>query len=435
MRTSLGIICRCAAVMMIPLLILASCSKVTYSEPVIVDQSPLSFDIDWSKVVSEGEEPPQSVTVIMSRVKSMVGHYMWHVDSDGNVCSGVVSDGQPEPELPEEPELPAEPEQPADPEQPAEPGQPVEPEQPAEPELPEPSELSDQPEQPAQPEQQEMLVNGIYMVSGFACGKDDELLSNFSDFESSGDILLKDLYVEVPELTEEELIALDIQDLNPGIPFIRQTGRLYHVVEENGGVREMPAEGGVKLTFEQLTCELGFSLHLEIEEGVEVERVVGVISGLPVKAYLMSGYVDAEKTGKVCFEMTDDSGEEGKTGSCTYSGHVLSFGLTSSKESIVSIGDGVFNGFIKARYVKSEEEVYEHIFNVSFNLKKMIDASGLMSKVAKKQEIYRLDEREYVFDINTLLKITKENIMSDSEGGFEEWEEDDSKDEGLNPEV
>ena len=102
MRTRLGIICRCAAVMMIPLLILASCSKVTYSEPVIVDQSPLSFDIDWSKVVSEGEEPPQSVTVIMSRVKSMVGHYMWHVDSDGNVCSGVVSDGQPEPELPEE---------------------------------------------------------------------------------------------------------------------------------------------------------------------------------------------------------------------------------------------------------------------------------------------------------------------------------------------
>ena len=65
----------------------------------------------------------------------------------------------------------------------------------------------------------------------------------------------------------------------------------------------------------------------------------------------------------------------------------------------------------------------------------MIDASGLMSKVAKKQEIYRLDEREYMFDINTLLKITKENIMSDSEGGFEEWEEDDSKDEGLNPEV
>lgn len=411
MRTRLGIICRCAAVMMIPLLILASCSKVTYSEPVILDQSPLSFDIDWSKVVSGGEEPPQSVTVIMSRVKSMVSHYMWHVDSDGNVCSGVVSDGQPEPELPADPEQPAEPEQ------------------------PELSEQSDQPEQPAQPEQQEMLVNGVYMVSGFACGKDDELLSNFSDFESSGDILLKDLYVEVPELTEEEFIALDIQDLNPGIPFIRQTGRLYHVVEENGGVREMPAEGGVKLTFEQLTCELGFSLHLEIEEGVEVERVVGVISGLPVKAYLMSGYVDAEKTGKVCFEMTDDSGEEGKTGSCTYSGHVLSFGLTSSKESIVSIGDGVFNGFIKARYVESEEEVYEHIFNVSFNLKKMIDASGLMSKVAKKQEIYRLDEREYMFDINTLLKITKENIMSDSEGGFEEWEEDDSKDEGLNPEV
>jgi hypothetical protein len=101
----------------------------------------------------------------------------------------------------------------------------------------------------------------------------------------------------------------------------------------------------------------------------------------------------------------------------------------------VSIGDGVFNGFIKARYAESEELVHEHVFNVSFNLKKMIDSSEILSSVIRKQEIYSLNVREQAFDITTKLNITKANIMSDSEGGIEEWEKDDSTDPGLNQEI
>jgi hypothetical protein len=241
--------------------------------------------------------------------------------------------------------------------------------------------------------------------------------------------------VEIPKLSEEEIAALDIQDLNPGIPFIRPTSHLYHVKEEDGGVRNIPSESGVRLGFDRLTCSLRLSLNLAIEEGVEVERVVGVISGLPVKAYVMSGYVDASQTGKMCFELENTDGMNEQTGLYVYSGSVISFGIVSSTENIVSIGDGVFNGFIKARYAESEELVHEHVFNVSFNLKKMIDSSEILSSVIRKQEIYSLNVREQAFDITTKLNITKANIMSDSEGGIEEWEKDDSTDPGLNQEI
>ena len=75
------------------------------------------------------------------------------------------------------------------------------------------------------------------------------------------------------------------------------------------------------------------------------------------------------------------------------------------------------------------------VFTVSFNIKEMIEKSKLMLRVGEKQEYCRLAYTECSFDTKKTLNVRKEDIMSDSQGGFVEWVEDESTDEGLNQEI
>ena len=373
--------------------LLVSCSKVRYSAPVVNDEVPLAFNMDWSGVIPEGETPPQSVKVMMTKVKSVVRHFVWDVDKDGNVITDKVTDtGEPAVET---------------------------------------------------------VTSGSYVVSGFCSYEDDHgLVSDVETFGSHEDLRMQNVAVRIPELTQEELELLGVKDYNPTTPYIRTIPPCYYVTGDGNGLWNVPSEGGVKLKFKHLTCRLNFSLQVGLEDGVQVERIVGVISGLPVRAYVMSGHVDADSTGKMLFPLeicggtsTSENREGIRMTSAKYAGSVESFGILPSADKMHRTGNGILNVLVVAKVVEPgvdgrTDKEYNRVFNAAFNMKSMIENAGLMMKVEDNSQRYELMASSYDFAISNTINVTKEMVKSDMEGGFDEWDKEDcSGDEGLNQEI
>lgn len=373
--------------------LVVSCSKVRYSAPVVNDEVPLVFTMDWSDVIPDGETPPQNTKVMMTKVKSVVRHFVWDVDKDGNVMTDKVTDS----------------------------GEPA----------------------------VETVTSGSYVVSGF-CSYEDEhgLISDVEAFGSHEDLRMQNVTVSIPELTQEELEQLGVKDYNPVSPYIRTIPPCYYVTGNGNGLWNVPSEGGVKLKFKHLTCRLNFSFQVGIEDGVQLERIAGVVSGLPVRAYVMSGHVEAEDTGKMLFplEICDGTSvSEDRDGirmtNAKYAGCVDSFGILPPVDKLQRTGNGILNILVMAKVVepgvdgKADKE-YNRVFNAAFNMKDMIENADLMTKIGSDSQRYELNASSCDFTISNTINVTKEMVKSDMEGGFDEWDKEDcSGDEGLNQEI
>ena len=352
--------------------LLLSCSKVQFAEPRVEAPSELSFDIDWSDVILDGPRRPDDMTVLMSKVKSVTRHYVWQVDSVGKVI--VANESVAE------------------------------------------------------------VDKGEYMVAGLSSYiHEDYVVSDVDKFLSSDEVLMKDVYVEIPLLENDEIEALDVLDFNPVSPYIRYVRPLYYVKPENNSLRNIPSENGVPLALKQFTCCLTFPVIMNVEDGVEIESVRGVISGLPLRVYMLSGDVDGSRTGKAVFTMQQTQ-KDPQTGDMIYEGRVNAFGLLPPEDPKMSTGNCILNVIISAK-VEDGDRTFERVFNVTMNMKEKITAAALMSIRDGKKECMRLECKEYRFDIKNQLKVTRKHVMSDAEGGFDIWEPEDGSVEGLNPEI
>jgi hypothetical protein len=208
----------------------------------------------------------------------------------------------------------------------------------------------------------------------------------------------------------------------------------------------------VKLIFEPLTCRLNFSVNVSAEVGVQLERVVGVISGLPVRAYVMSGQVEADTTGKMLFPMEVDgtpSSEYTKNNEnddvevvkARYVGSLNTFGIIPPDDNKLRTGEGILNIIVVAKLTEPQEDgkgdvVYDRVFNAAFNMKKLIEASGVMTRVNDYSELYNLKRFSCDFYMNNTLEIFREMVKTDNESGFEIWNEEDcGDDKGMNQEI
>ena len=80
--------------------------------------------------------------------------------------------------------------------------------------------------------------------------------------------------------------------------------------------------------------------------------------------------------------------------------------------------------------------VYDRVFNAAFNMKKLIEASGVMTRVNDYSELYNLKRFSCDFYMNNTLEIFREMVKTDNESGFEIWNEEDcGDDKGMNQEI
>ena len=265
------------------------------------------------------------------------------------------------------------------------------------------------------------VLPGDYYVMAF--NRDTALfeVEGLGAFAADAAYSMRDLRLRVREMRQAEIDTLmdnSHADFNPYYTYIKNSGPLFLDV-----MKQTFTEGGVqplRLQPEPLTQRLAFRFYVELEEGVEVERIVGEISGVAGETELMSGTVDDSVTCRVLFPAREVS-REGQT--VLYEGEVNVLGLFPGKDDSFITGPGILQLSIQAR---SGE--YERLFHAGINLKGTITRAGLMNALPGETG-FRVAREEAVLTVEALLKIKNNQIEPGGDGqGVEVWFDSDKID-------
>lgn len=432
---------------------LASCTMVEFSGTPIdkfddvedVKKShtaEVCFAVEWPKTMSN-EDVPLYVTVVMNRIQSSAAHYVYHLDSAGNLLESVdIPEDYPEEEIPSEDETPED----------DTPDENVEPQAEDVPdgETPGEGESEEPEEEPEEEYNPSAVLKGFYSIAAVAVSDfEDYIVPDVVDFKDSLDASMRDVYVTIPQLTREEKAEQQYIDYNSLYPYIRYVSPFYYVRPSQKTHTEVWSDTDdevlVKLKPQPLTRKISIGVNLDVEEGVTIDRLVGVISGVPSQVQLMTGYVDDERTSKMPFEMTSTDGKY-------YEGHVNAFGLFPPQADSLIVGPGILTVILHAS-VEENGVLHKRVRHSSVSLMKEIDAAEIMT-LTEDRSAYRfsdtvntdgegnqLEVKEYNIKVQGYkMVVTREKIIAGPDQGFEVWKpigdnEDPEVNPGLHPEV
>ena len=384
-RVNIGGILSVAAMLL--LFSVVSCSKVKYAGTIssidgdeLTKLSQICFEVDWANVGQDNR--PEEMTVLMTRIQNVTLHYLRHLDASGNMMDSEKEDS-----------------------------------------------LS-------------CIQSGLYTIMAVAaCEPADFVIPDVDQFEDSLEYRMRDVVVEIPRLTEQEQLDAELMDLNPVCPFVRTIEPFYYVRSDNSTNRLISSLGEgdttvIALKPEKLTRSIRFVISLQAEEGMTLDKVSAVISGVPYKAHLMTGTVSDHETGKVAFDMTGTFVKQ-VTDSLvrneyTYEGAINGFGLFPSSSELYHTGPGILNIILRASV--QTPQPHSRVFHSIINIKDEIEEAKLMLLVPDKDE-YRLSgTSEASVVIKKMVKLEK-SMLYESGHGSEIWRPTDpiEPDKDTNP--
>ena len=376
------------------LAMLMSCNKVQYgyvdtgeadhSNPSI---SEVSFSFDWSKMGEK--EVPEDLTVVMSRIVNTV-HYVYALDKDGLIIgsaantpelqdSTAVADTSQVPQLPETPDSLVGPVIPPF----------------------------------AEPSPTDTILNGDYYVMALAQANENYayIIEGVDQFVDSLNISMKDLYAAIPEVPAEEVVKEEIVDFNPMYPIIYPAEPLYLEVKKQSIYPQEDANN-VVLTPQTLVRTMTFKINISTEEGVKIERLLGIMSGVPTKILLMSGVVSRTGTGKVFFDMVDIFSNNNEY---VFAGDANVLGLFPATKPGFITGPGILQIILDATVDGSARRR----FFASINLKETIEKADLM--IQTEDHLGYRCLKDAVLEVPTTLVVSRDQIVSSGGNGLEVW--------------
>lgn len=111
-----------------------------------------------------------------------------------------------------------------------------------------------------------------------------------------------------------------------------------------------------------------------VSSGVEIEKVVGELSGIYYSLNLIKGECNSKKKGKMLFLMTKDAGS-----ATTYSANIQAMGLVPSKSKNAYTGDGILQLAIHTLLPDGSKKVYMarmNLINTLFNVGAQLSGIG-----------------------------------------------------------
>lgn len=352
-----------AAALILLLSAFMSCNKVEYGYVDTGDDdgsnpsiSEVSFSLDWSNI--KDGDLPNDLVVVMSRVVNTV-HYVYDVDNNG-----VFKD--------------------------------------------EKKSATD------------TILNGDYYVLALA-QKGDRFkyeLEGVAEFEDSLNISMKNLYARIPQIPKDTLIDHRIVDFNPMYPFIHSAEPLYLEVKKQSIYPQQDANN-VVLTPQLLTRNITFKINVTLEEGVEIDRLMAIMSGVPSEIQLMSGVVSRYYTSKVYFEMTNQFNQDNNY---IYAGDINVLGLFPAAKPGHITGPGILQIILDAKVQNKGKESNRRFF-ASINLKETIEVADLM--IETEDNLGYRSTRDAVLEVPATLIVNKDQILSGGENGLEVWFDND----------
>ncbi len=350
------------------------------------NESELKFSVNWDKAGVPAGETPESITVLMSRKVNSL-HYVWTLDGNGGFMF---------PELPEQSDQPS-PELQADPAVPT-------------------------------------VNNGNYYTVAFSDDADFYQISSYEGFASDIAVSMTELYANVPALTNEEFSEdKDMIDFNPYAGFIRQAeSPLYLDIIKDVAFMSEPSK--VVLRPKNLTRELTFQLKVVAEDGVEIEKITAVLSGVASSLQLISGLMTKANTAKVVFDM-ENVGKgtvelDRVQVSCDrYNGSARVWGVFAPEDRSYITGPGILQVCVVAS-VAEDNKVKSRIFHAGLNLKSVLESKehNLMIHSDDKTG-YTMKEQSLIRPIvvSAPLVVTKNQIKAAETEGLVNWRDNDAE--------
>lgn len=404
------------------LVLLASCSKVYFAGSLATIEdaqknkaSEVTFDVDWSAI---GTDIPSEMTVLMSRIQNVTVHYAWRVNNMGEPIGPVTkspylfdntSDAATEGQTDDD-------------------------------------QISEEIPEDALAKEPMRVQHGLYTIMAVAAHSPEDFeIERVERFQDSLAYKVKDVYVRVPEVPKDESYI----DLNPGYEFLRSIQPLYFVGSDNTLISSV-IEGGIPLTMRKLTRRINFRITLRTEtnsrtegneevidtlETVFLDSLMAVVSGVPIKAQLMSGYVSERSVGKMGFDLkktghtrVPGNDEIDHIFQGTYEGSINVFGLFPPADVEKVTGPGIINLFL---YPKVYEErngklvEYSKLFHSTLNLKNEIEKRNLMSPVPDRSEyiLNGTDDVDLVVESDIIL--SRKDVLSSTNQGLDKWNPND----------
>ncbi len=361
----------------IVLLCLASCTFVEFSYD-DVDGTPnkvnVSVSITWSSDFASEEDIPEKVTVLMSRIVNEV-HYVWDEDRYGTVPDEEGEEGV-EGEAGEE---------------------------------------GEESEENGTVADRIVLVGDYYAIAyGFKEGTYEiEGLENFRTDNGFGMTSIKAI---LPTLDKEDLDDRfgNMKDFNPALEFVGEAAPLgLSVIKPT--ILAGSGSGALNFQMKDRTLRLTIRLKLISGEGVQVNRIVADLSGVPREIGLMSGLVFDDKTGKIRFEMekVSEAGAES-----VYEAVIRTAGLFPASSDSLRSG----NGILRLELTASCNGVSRSFF-AGINMKREIEEAKLMQQTTDKKG-YRVICNDAEITIGQTIKVSKDQIESAGDDSLSEWFED-----------
>lgn len=384
-----------AAVLLLTLVV--SCNKFEYAydenNPGVANpnESLLNFTVSWDKANLASGHKPENVTVLMGRKVNSL-HYAWNLDGNGAFIF---------PEEPEDSEAT---------------------------ETPESSETPEVPE--ADQTTTPVISKGEYYAIAFSDDAHFYNLSSYEQFAQDVSVSMTELYAEVPAIPDEEVSQdRNFIDFNAYAGFIKHADEpLYMDIMKN--VSCSSNETSVVITPTNLTRTLTFKLLSRSEEGVTVDGISAVLSGVATKVQLMSGLMTRSNTAKLAFELTkcgkESVEEKDKVVEYdVYEGSVKLLGVFSSDDRAYITGPGIFQVAVTAS-VTDNGKHKQRVFHAGLNLKPILDELELMV-LSDDKTGYTMKPQNQIskIAISTPLHVMKNQILASDTEGLVQWKDND----------
>ena len=407
------------------------------------------FGFDWSEVTSTDGELPVAMTVAMSRIKNTV-HYVYWLDREGQFIDPSIPEDNPggnpdtnpdegdngnadESATPKAADS-SEPEDGTSDTPEDENGDTPEDENGDTPEDENGDSSDDTPEELIV--NTEIVGNGDYYAIAIAHGTDDYkyTISGLDEFATDLDVAMTTITATVPILTKEEITASDLLEFNPTCPYIHSADPLYSEVKkftlpplnDSDPTVSRKEEDLVLLTLRpnRITRELTFRVYINHDEGVTIESLTGVISGVPRSISMMTGIIAASErraSGKVHFSMEEVSSDGQKH---TYEGKVGVLGLFPADDPAYITGPGILQLFVRASAIENDVRK-ERLMHAGLNIYDLIKKADLMILVDEYEKSGYRSTKDATLDVNIPLTITRTQVISGSGQGLVEWKDND----------
>lgn len=257
-----------------------------------------------------------------------------------------------------------------------------------------------------------VLPNGDWLCVAFNGKAAGVSFTGLEELPGGGVRAVKAVSASLDTLTRAERLALyGAVDPNPAMPFFKPLDGLFCAFTR-AHVDGMREDNGIVMEMRDAAVPVEFRINVDIEAGVEVENILGAVSGVPGAVSLMSREVSASRTGKAVFAMEPAAGR-------SWSGTAIVPGILSPASEDVIVGDGIL--CVKLR-VKVEGK--SMIYVASINLKPVLDLNPVLM-ATDVSDVYRYaEEGPCILEIPAPLWLTPEGVKPGADGpGLADWVE------------